>query len=262
MDAQSGSLKLLSLSDKRLQRFEARTPAAGQSRTVVHWVAGTACEDEEWEAAYERFETPEEEIRKFVQRYRRLGVDGLPQTSRVVELFCGRGNGLVALERLGFESLEGVDLSPGLSARYRGSAQLYVGDCRQLRFESGSKDLVIIQGGLHHLPSLPGDLEQVLAEINRVLHPDGHVAIVEPWLTSFLRVVHAAYASRLLRRLWSKLDALASMNEREEVTYQAWLSQPKLIRRLLEQAFVVERQFERFGKLYFLGRPRRAEAVK
>jgi hypothetical protein len=65
-----------------------------------------------------------------------------------------------------------------------------------------------------------------------------------------------------MRRVWPKLDALASMNEREDATYQAWLSQPQLIRGLLEQAFVAERQFERFGKLYFLGRARRAEAVK
>jgi len=170
--------------------------------------------------------------------------------------------GLVALERIGFRSLEGVDLSSGLAERYRGSAQLYVGDCRQLRFEADSKDLVVIQGGLHHLPLLPDDVERVFDEINRILRPTGRVAIVEPWLTPFLRVVHTAYASRALRRLWPKLDALASMNEREEVTYQAWLAQPRLIRRLLVESFVSERQFERFGKLLFLGRPRKGEAAE
>jgi hypothetical protein len=81
-------------------------------------------------------------------------------------------------------------------------------------------------------------------------------------LTPFLRVVHTACASRALRRLWPKLDALASMNEREEVTYQAWLAQPRLIRRLLVESFVPERQFKRFGKLLFLGRPRKGEAAE
>ncbi len=110
------------------------------ARSVVHWEAGAVCEDELWEAAYERFETPEEEIRKFMRRFRRLGIDALPRSARVVELFCGRGNGLVALERLGFDSLEGVDLSSSLVSRYRGPAQLYVGDCRRLGFEADSKD--------------------------------------------------------------------------------------------------------------------------
>ncbi len=125
-----------------------------------------------------------------------------------------------------------------------------------------AKILVIIQGGLHHLPSLPSDVERVFCEINRILRPAGRVAIVEPWLTPFLGVVHAAYASRAIRRLWPKLDALASMNEREELTYHAWLAQPQPLRRLLVESFVPERHFERFGKLLFLGRPRKAEAVE
>jgi SAM-dependent methyltransferase len=262
MTPRSVSTGLLLAAHERSGAVDSPSGAIVERRSVVHWEAGTVCEDEAWEAAYERFETPEEEIRKFVRRYRRLGVDALPRSSEVVELFCGRGNGLTALERMGFQSLEGVDLSPGLTARYRGPAQLYVGDCRQLRFEAGSKDLVIIQGGLHHLPSLPRDVERVFSEINRILRTDGRVAIVEPWLTPFLRVVHAASRSRATRRLWPRLDALASMNEREEVTYQVWLGQPQLILQLLVASFVPERQFERFGKLLFLGRPRKSESVE
>src|SRR5215471_20969153 len=74
-----------------------------------------------WEAAYLRFETPEEEIRKFIGRLNRLGARQWPREAEIVELFCGRGNGLVALQRLGFTRLEGVDLSPRLIAQYKGS---------------------------------------------------------------------------------------------------------------------------------------------
>lgn len=258
MATQSETSQALRTANGRLKLFKEPDETA-VGLPVVHWEAGAVCEDEEWEAAYERFETPEEEIRKFERRYRRLGVAALSRSSQVVELFCGRGNGLVALDRMGFRSIEGVDLSPALMARYRGPAQLYVGDCRRLRFESTSKDLVVIQGGLHHLPSLPCDLERVLSEIHRILRPTGRVAIVEPWLTPFLRFVHAVSSSQTARRLWPKLDALATMNEREHVTYDGWLSQPQLIRRLLIEAFVPERQFERWGKLFFLGRPRLSE---
>ncbi|HET6326978.1 MAG TPA: class I SAM-dependent methyltransferase [Planctomycetaceae bacterium] len=258
MATQSETTQALRAANERLKLFKAPDDTV-VGPSVLHWEAGTVCEDEAWEAAYERFETPEQEIRKFERRYRRLGLGAFSRSSQVVELFCGRANGLVALDRMGFRSIEGVDLSPALTARYRGPAQLFVGDCRQLRFESASKDLVIIQGGLHHLPSLPGDLERVFSEIHRILRPTGRVAIVEPWLTPFLRFVHAVSSSQTARRLWPKLDALASMNEREHVTYDAWLSQPQLIRRLLVEAFVPERQFERFGKLFFLGRPRPSE---
>src|SRR5579885_547085 len=138
-----------------------------------------------WEAAYLRFETPEEEIQKFIKRLKRLGAAQWPRDSRIVELFCGRGNGLHALSRLGFRNLEAVDLSPRLISQYQGPAIRYVADCRRLPFSNRSKDAVIVQGGLHHLPLLPDDLEQTFAEIHRVLKPEGRVMFVEPWRTPF-----------------------------------------------------------------------------
>lgn len=234
----------------------ARTGIAAQASGLTYWKAGESCCDETWEDAYERFETREQQIGKFLSRCRRLGLDRLPRTSSVVELFCGHGNGLEALARLGLEHLEGVDLSATLLARYRGPARVYVGDCRQLKFEDQSKDLIIVQGGLHHLPSLPDDLEQVLSAIHRVLKPLGSIALVEPWLTPFLRFVHAVCRQKPARRMWPKLDALATMIDREQTTYEAWLSQPAMIRRLLEKYFDPALCHISFGKIVFLGHPR------
>ena len=84
---------------------------------------GVIPEPDPWEAAYLRFETPEQEIQKFMKRLRKLGADDWPRDCEIVELFCGRGNGLHALERMGFRRLEGVDLSPRLLAQYRGKAK-------------------------------------------------------------------------------------------------------------------------------------------
>src|SRR5579862_6386065 len=126
---------------------------------------GQACDINVWESAYLAFETPEQEIRKFVRRLTQLGAKRWPRDVAAVELFCGRGSGLHALEHLGFYNIEGIDLSPRLLEQYRGNGKLYTGDCRHLPFADRSRDLLIVQGGLHHLSKLPDDLEQTFREI-------------------------------------------------------------------------------------------------
>ncbi len=209
-----------------------------------------------WEAAYLRFETTEQEIRKFTKRLRRLGVNEWPRETNVVELFCGRGNGLHALARLGFQNIEGVDLSPRLLAEYTGQARCTAGDCRELPFADQSKDAAIVQGGLHHLPLLPDDLERVFAELKRVLRPSGHVVFVEPWRTPFLRFVHVISENPLARRLSTKLDALATMIENERQTYENWLGRPREISQLANRYFQPEHESFAWGKWNFVGRPR------
>jgi hypothetical protein len=113
-----------------------------------------------------------------------------------------------------------------------------------------------VQGGLHHLPVLPDDLERVFIELKRVLRPNGHVVFVEPWLTPFLHVVHAVAANRLARRLSVKLDALASMIENERQTYENWLGRPQEISQLARQYFQPEHESFAWGKWNFVGRPR------
>jgi len=214
--------------------------------------AGQVCCSTAWEEAYQRFETPEEERAKFLRRLRRLGAPGWPRDAEIVELFCGRGNGLAALGELGFTRVEGVDLSPSLLASYRGPARVHLADCRKLPFGDRSKDVLVVQGGLHHLESL-GDVEAVLREAKRVLRPGGRFVAVEPWLTPFLRLVHAVCEVRLARRLWGKLDALATMNDNERPTYERWLGAPGPILELLGRAFRPEVQRVAWGKLMFVG---------
>jgi len=210
-----------------------------------------------WELAYSRFETPEQEIRKFMARLKELGVEQWPKDSAIVELFCGRGNGLHALQQLGFLQIEGVDLSPRLLAQYHGTAQTTVADCRELPFTDRTRDVVIVQGGLHHLPTLPGDLDRTFAEIRRVLKPGGQVIFVEPWLTPFLRLVHAICENPLARKYSAKLDALATMIDYERRTYEQWLTQPELVLTVAEKHFAATQQSFAWGKWRFVGTPRR-----
>jgi SAM-dependent methyltransferase len=208
-----------------------------------------------WESAYLRFETPEQEIKKFQSRLTRLGIDQWDHDARVVELFCGRGNGLHALSGLGFNNLEGLDLSPRLISCYHGPAKCIVGDCQKLPFPDHSRDLLIVQGGLHHLPTLPDSLDQTFREIHRVLRDDGKLVAVEPWLTPFLRVVHTVSGISLVRRCSPKLDALATMIDHERQTYEQWLNQPELVLRVAHSLFSPIHESFSWGKWFFVGRP-------
>lgn len=209
-----------------------------------------------WEIAYLRFETPDQEQRKFRRRLEKLGAKDWPSDSAVLEICCGRGGGLLALQSLGLTDIEGIDIDSKLLKRYRGPAMCQVADCRALPIADGAKDVVIVQGGLHHLVDLPDDLRLTLLEIRRVLRDGGRFVSVEPWLTPFLHVVHAATEHKSMRRAWKKLDALANMIEHERLTYLNWLGQPNLIREVVTESFETERDSVRMGKWSYVGRKR------
>ena len=229
-------------------------PGPPSGPELVHVVESRECCDSAWEEAYARFETPEQEIQKFRRRLAKLGADRWPRDAEILEIFCGRGNGLHALNQLGFDRLEGADLSASLLARYRGPGKLFVCDCRQMHFEPDSKDFVIVQGGLHHLERLPEDLEATVSEAHRVLRQDGRMVVVEPWRTPFLDAVHFLSSKRLIRRLSAKFDAFETMYEHERETYDQWLGAPRQILTVLEEYFDTEKCTVGWGKLMFVGR--------
>ena len=207
-----------------------------------------------WEQGYLRFQTPEQEIRKFVRRLRKLGAARWPRDSAVVELFCGRGNGLRALERLGFANLTGVDLSPRLASRYEGPARILVHDCRALPFPDASYDVAVVHGGLHHLEALPDDLARTLDEVRRVLRTGGRFVAVEPWRTPFLDFFHLISTQPTVRRLWPKLDAYQTMQDNEAETFARWILAPAEILGLFRARFATETCAIGWGKFHFVGR--------
>ena len=205
-----------------------------------------------WERAYQAFETPEQELAKFLGRLREIGADRWDRQSRVLEVCSGRGTGLRAWSALGFRDVLGVDYSYALVTGHRGSGRCVLGDARAIPLASGSRDIVAVQGGLHHLFT-SADVDRALAEMRRIAAPDGHIVIVEPWLTPFLRVVHAACEQPLARRLWPKLDALATMIEEERETYERWLNAPEEHLALIRRHVAPQLLRQRWGKLIVVG---------
>jgi ubiquinone/menaquinone biosynthesis C-methylase UbiE len=210
-----------------------------------------------WETAYLAFETSDQEIHKFVKRLMIIGASRWQRDAEIAELFCGRGNGLRALSKLGFTRLSGVDLSLSLVSHYKGPGRVCVSDCRKLPFKDHCKDFVVVQGGLHHLSTLPDDLEQTLSEIYRVLKDNGLFILVEPWLTPFLSFVHVLCRSKIAKRVSRKVDCLATMIMYERKTYDQWLNQPQMISTLLKNYFHIDQCSFRWGKLVFAGRKMR-----
>ncbi len=207
-----------------------------------------------WEKAYQAFETPEEEGRKFLARLRRIGADRWDHSARVVEICSGRGSGLRAWHALGFQDVIGVDLSPALVAAHTGPGRCVLGDARSLPLANDSQDVAIVQGGLHHLATFE-DVDLALAEMQRVVAPGGRVVIIEPWLTPFLHGVHRLSELRLLRRLVPKVDAFATMTEEESETYFRWLNDPDALLGLVRRHIHPNVLWRRWGKLTVVGSP-------
>jgi ubiquinone/menaquinone biosynthesis C-methylase UbiE len=208
-----------------------------------------------WEAAYLRFETPEQEVAKFRGRLQHIGATAWPRDWLILDLFCGRGGGGQALRRMGFEQIYGVDMSERLLREHRDRGSTAVGDCTRLPIASRIADVAIVQGGLHHLPRIPEDLSRTLDEVCRVLRPGGLFVMVEPWRTPFLDAVHLLSRARLARRMSKKIDALATMIEHEQVTYNQWLCAPQVILTSIAQRFRLTRREERWGKIYLTAVP-------
>ncbi len=102
----------------------------------------------------------------------------LTGSERVVDVGCGNGLYLGALERNGHRGLvSGLDFSPGMlpaAAKRAPTASLMVGDAQRLPFATDSVDVALSMHMLYHVP----DRAAAIAELRRVVRPDGRALVV------------------------------------------------------------------------------------
>lgn len=104
----------------------------------------------------------------------------LNKTDYILDLGCGTGRTTFPLYQLGFQQIQGVDLTPemidsanALKEHYQVELNFQVGDARQLKYLDQSFDAVIFSfNGMMSIPSAQGR-QEALQEINRVLKPQG-----------------------------------------------------------------------------------------
>jgi demethylmenaquinone methyltransferase/2-methoxy-6-polyprenyl-1,4-benzoquinol methylase len=111
-------------------------------------------------------------------RWRRIAAQSVvSRGDRVLDACCGTGDLAAAASRAG-GTVTGLDFSPRMLERARRklpSATWVEGDLLELPFDGGSFDVATVGFGVRNV----ADLEGGLAELRRVLVPDGRVAILE-----------------------------------------------------------------------------------
>lgn len=112
------------------------------------------------------------------QRWRRETATAVVRPGdRVLDVCCGTGDLAVAAAEAGGH-VTGLDFSePMLERARRKSAEIewVEGDALALPFADGSFDAVTVGFGVRNLP----DIEAGLAELRRVLRPEGRLAVLE-----------------------------------------------------------------------------------
>jgi len=111
-------------------------------------------------------------------RWRRIAAQSVVSPGdRVLDACCGTGDLAVAASKAG-ATVTGLDFSPRMLERARRklpSATWVEGDLLALPFDAGSFDDATVGFGIRNVADLKGGL----AELRRVLVPDGRVAILE-----------------------------------------------------------------------------------
>ena len=168
-------------------------------------------------------------------RRRTVGELRLPGGSRVADLACGTGDLCTELRRAGYRAV-GIDFSQGMLANATTEAPLVRADVLNLPLRDGSVDGVTCGFALRNVADLGG----FLAEIGRVVRPQGRVALLETSEPEprLLRAGHRVYFGKVVPMIGGVLS------DRRAYAYlprsMAYLPPPAALVAMLEGAGFAE----------------------
>jgi ubiquinone/menaquinone biosynthesis C-methylase UbiE len=123
-----------------------------------------------------------------------------PQNMLVVG--CGSGDEAVSLKRYFDCKVTGIDIKTNFSSAAHGEVSLQYGDATAMEFQNEAFDFVYSYHALEHIPNY----RSALAEIRRVLQPDGGWCIGTPNRSRLIGYLGSADASLSDKFLWNLED--------------------------------------------------------
>lgn len=135
----------------------------------------------------------------------------------ILDIATGTGDLAIALVKTGAKKIIGLDISPGMLAvgkqkvmakQLDGTIEMVVGDSENLSFDNASFDAVTVSFGVRNFETL----ETGLAEILRVLKPNGSLVVLEtsvPVKTPFKQgyKLYTKHILPFIGKLFSKDDS-------------------------------------------------------
>ncbi|UCB57007.1 MAG: class I SAM-dependent methyltransferase [Candidatus Omnitrophota bacterium] len=168
-----------------------------------------------------------------------IHIDRLDKSSRILELFCGRGELLEVLAGWEFNNIFGLDISKELFENSKLKSRIVVGNSVNLSFKSDCFDAVIINEGLHHLNCF-SDIDAQLKEIGRVLMNRSLFVFCEP-RNSLFRKIGFRLVFSPLSKLFKRIEACRLIFEEEMQTYTNWINnENKIYSLLIKNGFVIK----------------------
>lgn len=118
--------------------------------------------------------------RKWADRRYAPFLANLPRSSSVIELGCGHGSMLDYLRSIGFENLQGIDISAQQVARAAArGCNVRVADVFEvLETSKDSYDLIVAMDFFEHFSK--DELHRLFALVRRSLKPEGHLFLQTP----------------------------------------------------------------------------------